>query len=301
MPAEGVPLAPSADMLTGDEILRIADLFVRNGVSKIRLTGGEPLVRKDIVEIAQRLGQLPGLSTLAMTTNGIALKRHLPALRDAGLNALNISLDTLKQDKFEQISRRKGHRAVVETLHSVLDSGFPSVKVNVVVMKDVNDDEMVSFCNLTENFPLDVRFIEFMPFHGNRWHDSRFLSYADMLNKIARHYGAIQRANDGANDTCKHFRIPGFSGRIGFITSMTSKFCGTCNRLRITADGNIKACLFGSEEVSLRDALRNGATNAELADIISQAVAAKHFALGGKNDMYDLAEGENRSMIRIGG
>lgn len=301
MPAEGVRLAPSADMLTTDEIVRLTDLFVRNGVSKIRLTGGEPLVRKDIVDVTQRIGQIPGISTLAMTTNGIALKRYLPALRTAGLNALNISLDSLNADKFQQITRRKGHSAVLESLHMALSSEFPSVKLNVVIMKNTNEDELHSFCDLTKNFPMDVRFIEFMPFSGNRWHDSRFLSYAEMLHRIGEHYGALERANDGANDTCKHYRVPGFRGRIGFITSMTDQFCGTCNRLRITADGNIKVCLFGAEEVSLRNLMRKGATDSEIVEVIQHALHRKHFALGGNNDMYAIAKNENRSMIRIGG
>jgi molybdenum cofactor biosynthesis protein A len=301
MPEEGVPLAPKTRLLTADEIVRVTGLFVRHGVSKVRLTGGEPLVRPDVLDIAHRIGHMPGVDTLAMTTNALVLRRHLPALRDAGLTALNISLDTLVAPKFELITRRKGHHAVIEGLSAALDFKIPSVKLNVVVMKGFNDDELADFCELTQENAIDVRFIEYMPFDGNRWTDSKFVSYADMLRQIGQHFGALERAADAVNDTTKHYRIPGFKGRIGFITSMSDNFCGTCNRLRLTADGNIKACLFGNEEISVRDAMRGGASDEELTVLMAGAVHRKHFALGGNRDMYEIARSDNRSMIRIGG
>jgi molybdenum cofactor biosynthesis protein A len=301
MPPEGVPLTPTPELLTADEVVRVTRLFVQHGVTKVRLTGGEPLVRPDVLDIAHRIGHLPGVSTLAMTTNALVLRRNLPALRDAGLTALNISLDTLVAPKFELITRRKGHRAVLDGLAAAVELGIPSVKVNCVVTKGVNDDELADFCELTRRSPIDVRFIEYMPFDGNRWSDDKFLSYASMLLQIGNHFGALERATDHSNDTTKHYRIPGYKGRIGFITSMTDHFCGSCNRLRITADGNVKACLFGNDEVPLRDAMRDGASDEELTALIARAVHRKHFALGGNRDMYEIAQSDNRSMIRIGG
>lgn len=301
MPDEGVPLTPSSSLLTTEEILRLATIFVARGVTKVRLTGGEPFVRPDFMDIAHGIGHLPGVETLAITTNGLVLKRKIPALLDARVSGLNISLDTLIAPKFTLIARRNGHEKVLEGLFAALNAGFKSVKLNVVVMKGVNDDELGAFCDLTREHALDVRFIEFMPFDGNRWSDQRFLSYADMLKTIGEHCGALERATDSANDTCKHYRIPGAKGRIGFITSMTNHFCGTCNRLRVTADGNIKVCLFGSDEMSLRDAMRSGASDEEVGETIATALAGKHFSLGGNRDMYDIAQNDNRSMIKIGG
>jgi molybdenum cofactor biosynthesis protein A len=301
MPDAGVPLTPSPSLLTTDEIIRLASIFVSRGVTKVRLTGGEPFIRPDMMDIAHAIGHHPGIETLAITTNGLVLKRHVPALLAARVSALNISLDTLVAPKFTLITRRNGHGNVLDGLFAALDAGFDAVKLNVVVMKGVNDDELGPFCDLTRDHPIDVRFIEFMPFDGNRWSDRRFISYADMLKIIGEHCGSLERATDTQNDTCKHFRIPDAPGRIGFITSMTNHFCGTCNRLRVTADGNIKVCLFGSDEMSLRDAMRSGATDDEVGKTIATALAGKHFSLGGNRDMYDIAKSENRSMIKIGG
>lgn len=301
MPEEGVPLAPPSHLLRDDEIVRLASIFVRHGITKVRLTGGEPLVRPKVVDLAREIAAIPGVRTLALTTNGLVLKRKAPELRRAGVTAMNISLDSLVAPKFELITRRKGHHAVLEGLHVALDSGFESVKLNVVVIRGFNDDELAQFCELTRDNDLDVRFIEYMPFGGNRWNDSRFMSYADMLRQVGMHFGSLTRIQDSPNDTCKHYRVPGYRGRIGFITSMTNHFCGSCNRLRLTADGNIKACLFGTQELSLRDAMRDGATDDDLVRVIARAVSAKHFSLGGNRDMYDISKQDNRSMIRIGG
>lgn len=301
MPDAGVDLTSSPDLLTTDEIIRLASIFVARGVTKIRLTGGEPLVRPDFMDIAHAIGHMPGVETLAITTNALVLKRHVAALRAAKVSALNISLDTLIEPKFALITRRNGHAHVLAGLHAALDAGFPSVKLNVVMMKGVNEDELGAFCDLTKEHAMDVRFIEFMPFQGNRWDDKRFLSYADMLKIIAEHCGSLERASDTQNDTCKHYRIPGAPGRIGFITSMTDHFCGTCNRLRVTADGNVKVCLFGNEEVSLRDLMRSGGSDEDVGETVEKALAGKHFSLGGNQNMYEIAQNDNRSMIKIGG
>ncbi|XP_073230346.1 molybdenum cofactor biosynthesis protein 1-like isoform X2 [Porites lutea] len=242
MPEDGVNLTPNDELLKTDEIIALARLFVKEGVDKIRLTGGEPLVRKDIVELCEELGRIEGLQTLAMTTNGITLSRKLPQLKDAGLNLLNISLDTLVPQKFEFITRRKGWHKVMESIDCALELGYDPVKVNCVVMRGMNEEEVCNFVSLTRNKPLDIRFIEYMPFDGNKWNLKKFVPYSEMLESISQKWPDIERLSDHPNDTSKAYRIPGFVGQIGFITSMSEHFCGSCNRLRITADGNLKEC-----------------------------------------------------------
>ncbi|XP_023575928.1 molybdenum cofactor biosynthesis protein 1 isoform X2 [Octodon degus] len=275
MPEEGVPLTPKADLLTTEEILTLARLFVKEGVDKIRLTGGEPLIRRDVVDIVAQLHQLEGLKTIGITTNGINLARLLPPLQKAGLSALNISLDTLVPAKFEFIVRRKGFHKVMEGIHKAIELGYSPVKVNCVVMRGLNEDELLSFVALTEGLPLDVRFIEYMPFDGNKWNFKKMVSYKEMLDTIRQQWPELEKLPEEKSSTAKTFRIPGFQGQISFITSMSEHFCGTCNRLRVTADGNLKVCLFGNSEVSLRDHLRAGASEEELLTIIGAAVGRK--------------------------
>lgn len=298
MPEEGVPLTPSEKLLTSDEIVHLATLFATFGVNKIRLTGGEPLVRKDAVDIIGRLSLIPQLSVLGITTNGLVLSKKIPELRKAGLTHINISLDTLVPAKFEFLARRRGWNVVRKSIDDALAAGFDSVKVNCVVMKGINDDELVDFVKLTESRNIEVRFIEYMPFDGNKWSKKKLVPFEEMLSVIRKQLPELERGQDDANHTSKLFKVPGWTGRIGFITSMTEHFCGTCNRLRITADGNLKVCLFGGHEVSLRDALRNKASTDELLSIIGSAVLKKKFSHAG---MDELASVKNRPMILIGG
>jgi len=299
MPAEGVPLTPKGELLTSDEIHQLVTLFVEAGVNKIRFTGGEPTVRRDINEVIQRTGQLKsaGLKAIGMTTNGIVLGRHLPILKAAGLTHLNISLDTLDPFKFQIVTRRPGHERVVAVIQQALDLGFEQVKVNCVVMRNFNENELVDFVKWTETRDIEVRFIEYMPFDGNNWNDKKMFSYAEMLDTIQKVY-PLERLQGEPNDTSKTFHVPGFKGRVGFITSMSEHFCNTCNRLRITADGNLKVCLFGATEVSLREALRQGCSQEELRSIVYAAVQRKKARHAG---MFEIAKTKNRPMITIGG
>ena len=299
MPEEGIELSPREDILTFEEIDRLVRLFVSEGVTKIRLTGGEPLLRKNVEELVERIGALKshGLETLAITTNGLLLSKKFDRLQAAGVNLLNISLDTLRPDRFEAVTRRPGFGLVMQAIDEALARGYDPVKVNCVVMRGFNDDELVDFVAWTRERPIEVRFIEFMPFAGNGWDDTHLFSYADMRDRIAAHF-PLERLDDGPHDTSKTYRVPGHRGTVGFITSMTEHFCEGCNRLRITADGNLKVCLFGNTEVSLRDAMRAGVTDAELLEIVSAAVGRKRARHAG---MYNLAAMENRPMITIGG
>ncbi|KAI8909206.1 hypothetical protein EDD86DRAFT_251575 [Gorgonomyces haynaldii] len=289
MPEQGVQLQPNDNLLTTKEILDLSELFVREGITKIRLTGGEPTVRKDLMDIVKGLNRLRplGLEKIAMTTNGLALKRKLPQLLDNGMDQLNISLDTLDPFKFELMTRRKGFDHVYESILQAASMPFDSVKLNCVVMRS-NQQELVDFVELTRELPLTVRFIEYMPFD---------VSYKDMLQQLLKTYPQMERSLDDPNDTSKHYTVPGFKGRFGFITSMTEHFCGTCNRLRILADGNMKVCLFGNTEVSLRDMLRSGQDRETLVQTIGQAVQRKKKQHAG---MSALEHMPNRPMILIG-
>mmetsp|Transcript_14436 Transcript_14436/g.34949 ORF Transcript_14436/g.34949 Transcript_14436/m.34949 type:complete len:599 (+) Transcript_14436:166-1962(+) len=327
MPEDGVPLQPSQKLLSNDEVLQLATSFHTQGVNKIRLTGGEPLLRKDLVSLVSNLNRDLDLEQIGMTTNGVTLSKHLPGLVDAGLTHVNISLDSLDADKFARLTRRPAsyHDRVMEAIEDCAKYLPYSTKINCVVMPD-NVDELQAFSELTRSLPIDVRFIEYMPFNDNQWQTGGFVSYRQMQERI----DGLERIQDGPNDTTKWWRLPSSSpssstpssaptistgtagrtpttglpmGRIGFITSMSEHFCGTCNRLRLTADGQLKVCLFGKTEVSLRDLMRRGGSEELLQKVIHYAVQRKHFKLGGHKDMEDLQahSAENRPMTLIGG
>eukprot|EP00339_Tiarina_fusa_P009742 CAMPEP_0116997702 /NCGR_PEP_ID=MMETSP0472-20121206/1043_1 /TAXON_ID=693140 ORGANISM="Tiarina fusus, Strain LIS" /NCGR_SAMPLE_ID=MMETSP0472 /ASSEMBLY_ACC=CAM_ASM_000603 /LENGTH=456 /DNA_ID=CAMNT_0004696657 /DNA_START=168 /DNA_END=1538 /DNA_ORIENTATION=- len=304
MPEDGVPLQPQSHLLSNEEILRLATWFVDNGVTKLRLTGGEPLLRKDLLELIHGLNGLGGLEQIGMTTNGVTLSKQLPDLVEAGLSHVNISLDSLDADKFARLTRRPPsyHKRVLQAIEDCARLLPHRTKINCVVMPD-NVDELEAFCELTRHMPIDVRFIEYMPFNDNQWGADEFVSYQDMQDRLQ----GLERIEDGPNDTTKWWTLDKNSssslGRIGFITSMSEHFCGTCNRLRITADGQLKVCLFGKTEVSLRDLMRQGGSDEALQKLIHYSVQRKHFKLGGHKDMEDLRahSDENRPMTLIGG
>jgi molybdenum cofactor biosynthesis protein A len=301
MPEEGVELSPKEHILSDQEILRLATLFVKSGVTKIRLTGGEPTVRKGILDLMAGLNDLRqyGLRSLAMTTNGIGLHRKLPDMIKNGLTHINISLDTMDQFKFELMTRRPGHQSVLKTLETAMASPeLQSVKLNMVVVKGLNDGEVLDFVEWTKDRDLSVRFIEFMPFTGNKWNKAKMVPSHELLERVKAQYPTLTRAPDELNDTARSWQVPGHKGSLGFISSMSDHFCATCNRLRLTADGQIKVCLFDAKEVSLRDIIRSGGTDDDLLRIIDLAVKGKHARHAG---MENIDVVTNRPMILIGG
>ena len=215
------------------------------------------------------------MEQIAITTNGLTLHRRLEALKRAGLTHVNISLDTLVPAKFELLTRRNGHDRVLRSIREAVKFGYDPVKVNVVLMRGVNDDELLDFVAMTEDAPINVRFIEYMPFDGNRWETRKVVSYAEAMGRVLERHPGMRRVKDSKSEVAKNFDIPGHRGRVSFVTSMTDHFCGGCNRLRIMADGNLKVCLFGNAETSLRDAMRRGASDEELATLVGKAVAGK--------------------------
>ena len=310
MPEDGVPLSPPDHLLTTPEIVYLSSLFVSQGVNKIRLTGGEPTVRKDIVELMKQIGQLrsEGLKELCLTTNGISLHRKLDSMVESGLTAVNLSLDTLDPFQFTLMTRRNGHEAVMRSINRILEmnklgAGI-KLKINCVVMRGMNEREILPFVELGRKNDLEVRFIEYMPFDGNKWSKSKMISFKEMLAMIRDKYPDVHKVQDHINDTSKTYKVPGFVGRIGFITSMTHNFCGTCNRLRITSDGNLKVCLFGNSEVSLRDILResnNGKPiHAEAMEALQQLEMDRRQRLPGSTGASGLSERESRLLEVIG-
>ncbi|KAK4050943.1 hypothetical protein OIO90_004919 [Microbotryomycetes sp. JL221] len=286
MPEQGVPLMPKEHHLTTDEIERVAKMFVAHGVSKIRLTGGEPTVRKDLVDVVGRLGRLP-LASLGMTSNGIALKRKLPALVEAGLTHLNISLDTLDPFKYELMTRRRGFQAVMDSVDLALElraarRQLLKVKLNVVVINGVNDKEVASFVEMTRDKDLTIRFIEYMPFEDNKWSTSKLVPSSELVKRLEAVHPQLEKLMDPKGDTTRSYRVPGYKGTIGFISSMSNHFCGECSRLRVGADGGVKVCLFGPPVLNLRPLLRDSTkADLDLMQDVGTAVWGKHFAHNG--------------------
>ncbi len=301
MPEDGIQLTPKAHIMTADEVVHIAKTFVDLGVTKIRLTGGEPLVRKEAKEIILALGKL-GVD-LTITTNGILVHNFIETFKTAGIRTVNISIDSLDKDKFNTITRRNYFDTVQQNIDLLLLEGF-RVKLNIVLIKAFNDIEILDFIRLTKDKNVQVRFIEFMPFNGNQWDKSKLVSYAEVLEIIQSQYqiSEIERLVDSANDTAKNFKITNFKGSFAIISSVTNPFCSTCNRIRLTADGKLKNCLFSNSETSLLDTLRAGEP---ILPLIHQNLIAKKAIRGGMDDDSKFQNPDlflqNRSMIAIGG
>lgn len=298
MPEEDYDFTPAARLMQPQEILTLSRVFVSLGVKKIRLTGGEPLVRKDAGQIIELLSSLP--VELTLTTNGVRLNTFLPILKSAGVKSVNISLDTLQEEKFVFITRRNVFREVRENIQLMLENDF-RIKVNVVVMKGINDEEINDFVRWTKEIPVDIRFIEFMPFSGNRWSSNKVFALKDILATIEREF-SFDTLNNGVHDTAKVYRAEGHAGTFGIISTMTEPFCAGCNRLRLTADGKLKNCLFSRGETDLLSALRNGQ---DVLPLIHGNIQEKEKELGGQFTTalseIDSVHIENRSMITIGG
>jgi cyclic pyranopterin phosphate synthase len=298
MPEEDYVFTPASQLMQVDEIEKLAKIFVEQGVNKIRLTGGEPLVRKDAADIILALSKLP--VTLTLTTNGTRLHEFVEVLEQANVRSLNISLDTLQAEKFQLVTRRNQFDVVMKNIQLLLDKNF-HVKINVVAMKGFNDYEINDFIAWTKHTPVHVRFIEFMPFSGNRWTSNKVFTLQQILNVIEEKYSFI-RLKDEKHDTAKKYMVPGHAGSFAIISTMSANFCGNCNRMRLTADGKMKNCLFSKEETDLLSALRKGEA---ILPLIEQSISSKAKELGGQfTPDFEHIHAEdinNRSMITIGG
>ena len=297
MPAEGIVTKPKEELLTFEEIVKVASVFVELGINKIRITGGEPLVRHELHLLIERLARLPGLTSLAMTTNAVLLKDKIKLLKKAGLTHINISLDTLHKDRFKEITLRDDFDNVIAGLESALKAGFRGVKLNVVVMAGRNDDEVLDFVHRFKNEPINVRFIEYMPFKDNQWQPQSVVAYVHMKETIERDF-ELRPLQAGQGSVAKDFAVVGHPLSVSFISSMTDSFCSTCNRIRLMADGSVKSCLFYAPEVNLRQTLRNGDDVSAVRDLIFESLAQKPEA---HPPMGELSGADNVAMVEIGG
>lgn len=301
MPAEGIVLRPRAEFMRTEEVIAIAKIFVSLGVKKIRLTGGEPLVRNDARAVIEKLAALP--IELAISTNGILVDQFIDTFLGAGIKAVNVSLDSLNPEKNSLITRRSYFDKTMANIQLLHDSGI-NAKINMVVMRGVNDVEVNDFIEWTINSDIHVRFIEFMPFDGNEWNWTRGVGLDELLAMAGERFGKknIKRRDDAPNDTAKNYQIAGAQGSFAIISTVTNPFCGTCNRIRLTADGKMKNCLFSNSESDLLSAHRAGE---DIIPIIRASIYHKKAVRSGMTEFEQFADpelhGDNRSMIKIGG
>ncbi|HEY7350312.1 MAG TPA: GTP 3',8-cyclase MoaA [Ktedonobacterales bacterium] len=301
MPAEGLPWLKKQEILSYEEITRVARIAASIGIEQIRLTGGEPLVRRDVPELIRMLKPIPGLRSLSLTTNGVLLKKQAAALAEAGLTRINVSLDSLVREKFAQLTRRDQFDAVIEGLEEL--EKYPSIhpiKINAVAMKDFTEDEVLDFAVLARRKPYIVRWIEFMPLDADQiWRKEDILTGAEILAIIEKQYGPMTRLTDGdASETARRYRFPDGVGEVGFINPVSEPFCASCDRIRMTAEGKLRTCLFSTEETDLREPLRSDASDEVIEEVIRRAVwnkELKHY-IGDKRFRR-----ANRSMSMIGG
>jgi len=298
MPAQGIAMISHGDIFTYEEIATVARAAVEMGVNKLRLTGGEPLVRLGLTDLVRMLAGIEGVDDISLTTNGVLLSRYAAGLKEAGLKRVNISLDTLREERFRKITGADAELGdVLVGIEAAHAAGLEPVKLNMVVMSGINDDEVVDFAAKTIKEEWHVRFIEFMPVGGVSPPDSHPIPIAEMKKRLEP-LGKLQPClPDAGNGPAKYFRFPNAKGTVGFITPISEHFCFQCNRLRLTADGKLRPCLLAEDEIDLRGPLRDGASLADLKELISAAVAAKPLRHG-------LMEGHfphDRPMTQVGG
>ena len=291
VPQHKIGKMKSEALMSVEEIYHIAGIFIQHGVNKIRLTGGEPTIRKEFGEILEKLSAYP--IELTLTTNGFLIDRHIDVLKKANVKSLNLSIDSLKPEIFFAITKTDRFEQVYKNIFLLLDHGF-SVKLNVVLMKGVNDHEIFNFVELTRNYPLHLRFIEFMPFTDNAWERSNMISYCMILDQLLSRYNLL-KLSDEIHDTTKKFKVAGYAGTLAVISSVTEPFCSGCNRMRLSADGKMRNCLFAQSHIDLLTAFRNGE---DIVPLIFQNVKEKAAQYGGQ---LMTSEIKNSNMLVIGG
>ena len=300
MPAEGVEFRPHSAILTFEEIERFVRVAAGLGVSKLRITGGEPLVRRGILGLIEMLAGVPGITDLAMTTNGVLLAEYAQGLKAAGVQRLNISLDTLNREKFQQITRRDELTRVLQGIEAACRAGFQRIKLNALAIRGQTETDIVPLARFARDHGLELRFIEFMPLDADHgWQSQRVLSGEEILQVLREHVGPLEPLPpDPPSAPATEYRFLDGGGRVGVIASVTEPFCDRCNRLRVTSEGKVRNCLFSVQEWDARELLRNGGTDDELAQLLHEAVRAKKRAHG--TDSGDFASPE-RVMYQIGG
>ena len=300
MPIDGISHLSHENILSYEEIVRIARIAVKEGITKIRITGGEPLVRKGVVNLVGWLSQLEGIEDLSMTTNGILLSEFAKPLYEAGLKRVNVSMDSLKPDRFREITRGGELSSLIRGIEKANEVGMNPIKINVVAMKGFNEDEVLDFAKLTLKRNCQVRFIEFMPVGlKNVWQEERYLSCSSIKKIIQENYKlqplGNKKGNGGPADL---YRLENAKGKIGFINAISCHFCSTCNRLRLTADGKLRPCLFSDKEFDIRMAMRQGDSDEELKTLLLTALSNKPKGHAITKPSFKKCA---REMVKIGG
>ena len=302
MPAGGVPPLQHTDVLRYEEIARVVRAAAALGVNKVRLTGGEPLVRRNLPDLVRLIAAVPGIDDISLTTNGILLPRYADELAAAGLRRVNVSLDSLRSERFRAMTRCGDLADVWAGIAAAGQAGLTPIKLNTVVIRGLNDDEVADFARLTVTRPLHVRFIEVMPLGANKhWAGDGYVPMSEVRARIEAALGPLEAVGEDdpviGNGPARYYRLPGAPGTVGLISPVSEHFCFHCNRLRLTADGKLRPCLLSDEEIDLRSALRDGADDEELQAIIAGAIVAKPAR-------HHLEEGlvpHKRQMAQIGG
>lgn len=276
MPEEGIKLFHHSEILSYEEIIYLVKIFTTFGIKKVRITGGEPLIRKNLAYLIEKISSFDEIKDVAITTNGILLAELIEDLVKAGLKRVNISLDTLRQDRFEQITKTNGLKKVLAGIEKCMEMGLSPIKINTVLMRGINDDEIIDFLKLIEKAPLQVRFIEYMPWGKvDSWGLEKVISTKDVMAIIEREVGKLLPVENYSGGPSVNYRIDGFQGLVGFINPISSHFCHLCNRIRMTADGKLRLCLFSEKEIDIKTPLRTLNNEEMLKTIIQNAILNK--------------------------
>jgi len=299
MPTDGVRALGHDDVLSYEEILRVAKVATALGISKIRLTGGEPLIRKGLTGFIRQLAEINGIDDLSLTTNGTLLEPNAEELRDAGITRINVSLDSLRPGRFKELTRGGDLDRVMRGIEKAESLGFVPIKINMVPVRGINDDEIEDFARLTLEKPYHVRFIEFMPIGDRKfWDESKVVPTSEVMDRISKIGELEPVGQEGEKGPATLYGLPGAKGILGFISPVSNHFCGSCNRLRLTADGKLRPCLFAESEIDLKTPMRAGCDDEEIARLMVLALEVKP-------EGHQLAEGVkkrySRTMSRIGG
>ena len=300
MPADGIQFQPREKLLSYEEMHRFVRIVGEMGVDKIRITGGEPLVRADLPVLIQMLSGLPQIHDIALTTNGMLLAEHAADLKLAGLQRLNISLDTLSEETFQHISRRTGLQQVIDGIGTAMDVGFDKIRLNAIAIKDLTEPDVIPLAKFSRERNLELRFIEFMPLDAeDRWETENVLTGAEIRSIIESEFGTLSpAARTDASQPSVDYRYEDKNCFVGFINPVSEPFCGDCNRLRLTCEGQVRSCLFSTEEWDARELLRNGGSDSEIGDLIVDCVANKKRGHLIDSDGFQKPE---RAMYQIGG
>jgi cyclic pyranopterin phosphate synthase len=296
MPSDFSDWKPKTELLSFEEIVRAAEVFAKLGVRRIRITGGEPTVRKGYIDLVKQLRAIDGIESVGMTTNGSSLMEHAIQLADAGLDSVNVSLDSLQPEKFALITGRDDFRRVFIGINTAIEVGL-KVKINVVVLPGVNDSEVLDFAELTRDLPFSVRFIEFMPFLENGWRPGKVVKSHELLMLLSKSF-ELTSLDLEKSAVAREYQIAGCEGKLGFISSVSDSFCSGCNRIRLTADGQLKSCLFLAPNGSIRDLLRSDVSDRELIEVIQKCLKSKWKE---HPPMTNWQQRDNLTMVQIGG